>query len=114
MLCCSRCRRWSGGGLVEQLEGPAGQLRQATDDLTREQTKAHGTKVAKDKTADFDEAYKFFVGTFRPAFRWAGEHELAERLTLKLSRRPVQPDDPEENREEPSEAPDPGVEDEPP
>jgi hypothetical protein len=101
--------------IVEQLEKPARQLRQVMDDLTSEQTKAHGTKVAKDKaTADFDEAYQLFVGTFRPAFRLVGEHELSERLTLKLSRRPGQSEEPEEDREESSDAPEPGDDDEPP
>jgi len=34
--------------VAEHLETPARQLRRAVDDLTNEQTKAHGTKVAKD------------------------------------------------------------------
>ena len=36
------------------------------DDLTREQTKAHGTKVTKDQaTAHFDHVYRVFVNTGR-------------------------------------------------
>ena len=39
------------------------------DDLTREQTKAHGTKVTKDQaTAHFDHVYRVFVNTGKIPF----------------------------------------------
>lgn len=96
--------------IVEQLESPARQLRQAIDDVTSEQTKAHGTKVAKDQAmTHFDHVYRAFVNLFDPAFRLIGEDELAERLTLKLSRRSDPAEATEEPLDETSEAPDPGA-----
>lgn len=99
--------------VVEQLESPARKLRQAIDGLTSEQTKAHGTKVAKDQAmAHFDHVYRAFVSLFEPAFRLIGELELAERLTLKLPRRSEQAEDPRESLEETPDAPASGASDE--
>jgi hypothetical protein len=87
---------------TRKLETPVQQLRQSMDDLTSEQTKAHSTKVAKDQAMEhFDEVYRIFVSLFRPAFRLAGYHELAERLALKPARRPDQAEAPEEPLPEP-------------
>ena len=88
--------------LIRQLEPLVQQLRQFMDALTSELTKAHGTKVAKDQAmGHFDQVYRIFVNLVQPAFRLAGYHELAERLTLKVARRSDTTEAPEEPLPEP-------------
>lgn len=80
--------------VVESLEPPAQELRDAVTRVTREQTKVQGTQVAKDAAmADFDETYLLFVRILVAVFRLAGQRELAARLELSVRRRAQTPEE---------------------
>jgi hypothetical protein len=91
---------------IAKLDATSKALRQAMDDLTGGLTKTAGALVAKDAAMEhFDEVYRLFVNLLRSAFRLAGKHELANRLTLRLSRRSRRSD----NEQTSPEAPEPAA-----
>lgn len=63
------------------------ELREAIDEVVREQGRAQGTKVAKDKALGvFDETYLLVVRMLASAFRLAGHRELAAKIPTSLRR----------------------------
>lgn len=69
------------------LEPRVGELREALSEVTREQARIQGTKVAKDRAMKrFDHSYRQIVRMLVPAFRLAGHDELAEKIPTSLRR----------------------------
>lgn len=75
-------------GAAATLEGKLERLRAATVDVTRNRSRAKGSKLVKDQAINgFDKAYRPIVKLLRAAFRLAGKPELAARIP-SLRRRP--------------------------
>ena len=77
----------SASAAVAVLEPRIEELREALSEVTREQARIQGTKVAKDRARKrFDHSYRQIVRMLVPAFRLAGHDELAEKIPTSLRR----------------------------
>ena len=78
----------TGESLAAAIKPRLRELREAIDDVTRDEGKAEGTKVEKDKAMNvFDGTYQHVVRTLVEAFHLAGKPELAARIPTSLRRR---------------------------
>lgn len=74
--------------VLEAIEAPFRELREAVDEVLFERGKVPGTKIVKDRAMKaFDETYLQIVRMLVPSFRLAGKNKLADQIPMSLRRR---------------------------